>query len=100
MLWLAINAAVALRTGNFEQFTAALSGSLPTTAAAGATTLAGAADGAAVTPGMLLLGVGSDAGSGGISAQQVALLLLFSAVSPAGVLDSSMREMFLETGET
>lgn len=72
VLWLCLNAAIALRTGNFQQFTAAFTGDLPTAAAA--------VD-AAVTPGLLLLGVGD---AGGVGVQQAALLLLFAAASPAG----------------
>jgi hypothetical protein len=77
VLWLCINAAIALRTGNAQQFTAAFTGGLPTDVAA-------AVDGA-VNPGLLLLGVG-DGGSAGL--QQVLLLLLSAAVSPAGGVDS------------
>lgn len=73
VLWLCINAAIALRTGNTQQFTSAFTGGLPTDVAA-------AVDGA-VTPGLLLLGV-SDGGGAGV--QQVLLLLLSAAVSPAG----------------
>jgi hypothetical protein len=68
---LCINAAIALRTGNAQQFTAALTGGLP--AAAGE---------AAVSPGMLLLGLSDGGSSAGV--QQVLLLLLFAAASPAG----------------
>ena len=70
VLWLGINAAVALRTGNAQQLTAALTGGLP----------AASADGA-VSPGMLLLAVGD---GGSVSLQQVLLLLACAAVSPAG----------------
>lgn len=73
LLWLCINAAVALRTGNAQQFAAAFTDGL------------GAADAAAAdvaaSPGMLLLGVGA---GGIVSMQQVLLLLVFAAASPAG----------------
>lgn len=71
VLWLAVNAAIALRTGNAQEFAAAFAGGLP----------AAAAGGGAASPGMLLLGVG-EGGDWGL--QQGLMLLLFAAASPAG----------------
>jgi hypothetical protein len=78
LLWLAVNAAIALRTGNAQEFAAAFTGGLPATAAAAAAAAAGSG---AASPEMLLLGVGD---GGDWSLQQGLMLLLFAAASPAG----------------
>lgn len=85
-LWLAINAAVALRTGNMPDVFSAWTNGAPSVAAAGA-----AADGA-ISPGMMLLGVGN---GGTASIQQVLLLLLFAAASPAVAEELLFRGLLL-----